>query len=317
MSPLYMETISAYDSAVSHGTAQNRLRQAKTYITFAVYYSINFLFPSITQASMYTKYLANSFISPATVNNYLSGARHWIQHHKGDNSSFNSPQVQAVSKSCAKISKHVPNQAPPLTPAHMKIICRFLDSYIPLSSGMKPALLIGYYCFLRASNILSPSEDSWGGVHTLLASDIALTSVGLTVKIRSTKTFSSPAPVLISIPFSPSPALCPVRAWARYHHIVNPWPFGPAFLNVQGLPLTPRPLVQLIRLALKSAHVPAFDKFSMHSIRRGAAQAAAKGGVSEQELKNHGIWKSDKGLHAYVPKSSGIVPQVINSALAP
>lgn len=54
----------------------------------------------------------------------------------------------------------------------------------------------------------------------------------------------------------------------------------------------------------------------MHSIRRGAAQAAANNGVPEQELKIHGIWKSDKGLHAYVPKSSGIVTRVLASALA-
>lgn len=34
--------------------------------------------------------------------------------------------------------------------------------------------------------------------------------------------------------------------------------------------------------------------------RRGAAQAAANGGVQAQELKLHGILKSDKGLRAYI-----------------
>lgn len=137
-----------------------------------------------------------------------------------------------------------------------------------------------------------------------------LVNEGLLVLIRST------LPVKVLIPFACLPHLCPVKAWIAFKTEVNPWPLGPAFVNPSGLPLTPRRVVQIIRLALKYAGVPAYDKFSMHSIRRGAAQAAAKGGVSEQELKLHGIWRSDKGLHSYVPKYSGIVPHVLHSALA-
>lgn len=238
---------------------------------------------------MYTKYLANSFISPATVNNYISGARHWIQSHKGDNSSSNSHESQAVGKSCSKASNHVPSPAPPLTPALLKIICRFIDTYSEVGSAVKPALLIGYYCFLRSSNILSPSEHSWGGPHTLLASDIVHSELGLSVTIRSTKSYSSPIPIRVFIPNSPVLSMCPVRAWVEYKLVVNPWPMGPAFVTRNGVPLTPTRVVQLIRLALKSTGISAFKNYSMHSIRRGAAQAAARGGVPEQELKSHGI----------------------------
>lgn len=124
---MYLETISAYIASVAQGTAQNRLRQAKTYLTFAIYYDVNYLQPTILDASMYTKYLANSFISAASVSNYISGARHWILHHKGDPSSFNSAESSSVGKFCQKSSRHVPNQAPPLTPDHIRTVTSWID----------------------------------------------------------------------------------------------------------------------------------------------------------------------------------------------
>lgn len=67
-------------------------------------------------------------------------------------------------------------------------------------------------------------------------------------------------------------------------------------------PLTPKVLVGVMRLALEAAGYKDSHKVTMHSLRRGAAQAADAGGASRQALKDHGTWVTDAGLNSYLKK---------------
>lgn len=173
-SELQTQTLHAYYQSVAPGTAANRLRQAKSYLTFCVMYGVNYLNPTRLHVAMYVKFLANTHKAPNTVKNYLSGARHWVNFHKGSDFSFSTPEARAVLKSVIDSSKHVPLQAYPLSPADIRVICNYIDSHPEVAMAMKPALLIGYICFFRSSNILSPSLSSWGGPHTLHVSNVCL-----------------------------------------------------------------------------------------------------------------------------------------------
>lgn len=282
------------------GTAANRARQAKVYVHFALMYKVNYLSPSRLHAAMYVQYLANTYKAISTVKNYVSGARYWIIHHRGDDSSFASFYVTSVVKYNASKSTHVPFKAPPLTVNHLAIVSKFFDSNPNIPPVFKAALLIGYACFLRSSNLLSPTVQQWGGPHTLSVSDILSVPNGLVVCIRSSKTIRIGKPVLLSV-FPVSKTLCcPVAAWHRYLAISRPAVSGPAFMINSVTPLTARPLVNFIRLALQAAGEPLYNRFSLHSIRRGAAQAAQKAGADRLSLKHHGTWASDTGLNAYL-----------------
>lgn len=265
---------------------------------------------------MYVQYLANSHKAPLTIKNYLSGARSWIKHHKGSDNSFSAPEVISVLKRNLLSSSHVPNQAPPLTPSHVLIISSFLDSLISPPLAIKAALLIGYACFLRSSNLLSPTTTQWGGPHTLRCSDISFSPSGLTVRINSSKTIQPSAPVFLAVAPVPNHLTCPVRAWTHYLFSVNPSPSGPAFMLDSQTPLTPKPFVQIIRLALSNASVPNPNSFSIHSLRRGAAQAADAAGAAKDDIKAHGTWASDSGFRSYVPASSSKVSTLLASSLA-
>lgn len=141
---------------------------------------------------MYAKFLANMHRAPNTVKNYLSGARHRVNFHKGSDTPFSSPEVASLIKYIVDNSKHVPSQAYPLSPADIRTIFMYIDNQPSMPPAIKPALLIGYICFLRSINILSPSLMSWGGPHTLHVSDVSLFLNGpppcLNISIRSTKT---------------------------------------------------------------------------------------------------------------------------------
>lgn len=165
-----------------------------------------------------------------------------------------------------------------------------------------PCIVIGFKCFLRASNLLSPSSGEWGGPHTLLARDIVVKEDGLFISVRSSKTKWDNSPTTVLLSREGMSPLCPVRLWTQYYNSVRPWFLGPAFLLNNQLPLTARHVVAVMRsaLAYESDLDPA--RISMHSLRRGAAHDAAEKGLPLEEIKTPGMWKSTAGIKPYLDK---------------
>lgn len=315
-SQLYYQTLETYNNAAAPGTLKNRHRQAQTYVQFALLYKVDYLRPSPVSAAMYIQHLANSHTSPASIRNYLSGARHWISSHLGDPSAFNSFPAHEVLAKVTRESTHVPHQAAPLTPVEVKIIVHFLDGTPNYPLAVKPCLLISFACMFRASNAVSPSARAWGGAHTLKAYDVVESGHGLDIVIRSSKTTTAAKPTIIHIDPVPSSPVCPVRAWRHYYCLVSPPPAGPAFILRNGQPITAGPVVSAIRAALNAAGYINANKYSMHSLRRGAAQLVAHLGAPPSDIMQHGLWSSKSGLAHYVNPSSNTVPRLIAHSLA-
>lgn len=313
---MYQQALKTLQSAVAPGTRVNRSRQAKAFITFSLIYAVNFLYPTITDLVMYIKFMANSYSSPASIKNYFSGAKYWVTIHGGDISSFLALETSEMMKAVILESDHVPSPAAPLTPHHIKIICLFLDSQTNVVKAIKPCMLFTFTCLLRASNVVSPNLASWGGAHTLLTSDVIENTGSLSIIVRSTKTTSKSKPVLLKVLPSPMPLTCPVKAWLDYRLAVNPRVGGPAFVKNSGAPLTSAPVVAAMRAALRAAGVTMYHQISMHSLRRGGAQAASGAGLSQQEIMKHGIWKSPQGLSYYLKPASTEVPRALAASLA-
>lgn len=292
--------LTTYSESLAPGTTANRLTQAKTFITFAVLYGFNPLQPTSTQICMYIQYLKNSFRSPTTVKNYISGARSWMGEHGGDLSSFSSVEYGRLSSSLTKRSQHVPSRAVPLNWTHVKTIIDFLDSTPGIPSAVKPCILIGYHTFLRSSNLLSPTLSDWGGPHSLSAQDLTLMDPGLEITVHSTKTKTDSVPVKSLIPWAADQKYCSASAWLKYVSMVRPWSLGPAFLRDDHLPLTARHVVGFMRLALKDCTDINSAKISMHSLRRGATQSAVLDGVPHEVIKHKGMWRSDSGIAPYL-----------------
>lgn len=307
----------SYSRSLAPGTQKNRDIQARVYLKFMLAYQFDCLAPSIAQLAMFTQFLCNSFPAPSTMKNYLSGAKTWVYEHGGIITSFLANEVSLLSKTLAAESQHVISQAPPLTPNDIRIICRYIDDRT-LSPAIKPAILIAFAAFLRVSNVLSPSTLQWGGPHTLKFSDIVPHDGKLLIQIWSTKTKRSGPPTILEIYPSENPSSCPVLAWHRYVHKMDPYPKGPAFMYSKFKPLSPAPVVSTMRLALKQAGVKYASDVSFHSLRRGATQAAVRGGAPEQEIMSHGTWRSKGGLAAYLQTNSGprMVPRIIAKTLA-
>lgn len=265
---------------------------------------------------MYTRFMANSYASPSSTKNYLSGAKYWVVTHGGDPSAFSSLEVGEMVKAVISESNHIPLQAPPVFPSDLRIICAFLDGKTKFDRATKPCILISYACMLRSSNVLSPNLTVWAGAHTLLTRDVRYDNGALNILIRSTKTTSSRNPTLLRVEPAFSAVVCPVRAWLEYAREAPITPLGPAFVTDSGDPLTASPVVAAVRAALQAAGAPNFARVSMHSLRRGAAQVAQAGGAPTEEIMKHGIWSSPSGLAPYLKPASSEVPQIISASLA-
>lgn len=301
--------------SLAPGTVKNRTSQATLYIKFMTAYNFNYLAPEISDLTMYYQFLANTFNSPATVKNHASGAKTWVQLHQGDIRNFTAHELGMMSKSITESSGHVPSQADPITPQNIRTICAYIDSFTNPHPAYKAAILLAYATFLRVSNVLSPSRSSWGGAHTLLARDIRMENQALMVTIRSTKTRRKGETHVLPVLQVEDPSVCPVRAWTKYIRIVQPCPIGPAFVIDDSRPLTPGPVVRLMRRALQGNGKTAGSKVSFHSLRRGGAQAAAKNGATQEQIMYHGTWKSVSGVEAYLRTDHRTVPAILARTL--
>lgn len=247
---------------------------------------------------MFVQWLSNTHSSPSTIKNYLSGAKNWVLEHCGSISGFTSYEVGQMLKSVSKHTQHVVRRAVPLFPSHLVMISAYCDATLAIPLSVKPCVLLGHALFLRASNLVSPSEDVWSGPHTLRTGDIKSFSDKLVVRISLTKTRVSP--VIITVHVNPCIAICPVRAWNQYVATISPNRFGPAFIVRPGHPLTAKVVVIAMREALINDPSIDVSKVSMHSLRRGAAQSAAAAGVPTSQIMTAGCWASESGLKPYL-----------------
>lgn len=303
------------DRALAPGTVKNRQAQAFLYIKFMLAYDLDYLSPQISDLAMYYQFLGNTYNSPASVKNHVSGAKAWVQLHRGNIQHFSAPELNMMSKSITEDSSHVPCPAAPLTPEDIRSICQYIDSMESPHPAYKASILLGFATFLRVSNILSPSLTSWGGSHTLLAQDIRLVDQRLLVIIRSTKTRRHGKPHVLEVFPVQDTSVCPVVAWRRYYNQVRPCPLGPAFMINDNTPLTPGPVVRLMRAAVMTNNKRSRN-ISFHSLRRGGAQTAAKYGATQEQIMDHGTWKSVAGVEAYVKKDPRMVPAILARTLA-
>jgi len=130
----------------------------------------------------------------------------------------------------------------------------------------------------------------------LRVNDLEFITGGVAVNIRWGKTDQAATGNKLYIPTIDGP-LCPVstlRAWLNTAEIVN----GPVFRavnkggRVADMPMSDAALNLVLKRLARQAGIDD-ERVSGHSLRAGFATDAAKAGVHEHRIKQHGRWKSD------------------------
>ena len=76
--------------------------------------------PDTVTLLIYIQVLANSYKNITTIKNYISGAKTCVHNMGGNVTVFSSHEVSNMIKGVARVSDHVPTQAPPLAVGDVK-----------------------------------------------------------------------------------------------------------------------------------------------------------------------------------------------------
>ena len=145
------------------------------------------------------------------------------------------------------------------------------------------------------------SGPAGSSAHVLKQKDIVVVGAKLHITVRSTKTsWLTSEQYTVCIPSIPNSQYCPVQAWIRYYERAPKGGRLPAFWLIGGIPLTASLWIGAIRLALKNSGYDSPSNYTLHSLRRGGAQACVRAGNIGM-VKEAGRWRS-KALYTYVPR---------------
>ena len=147
------------------------------------------------------------------------------------------------------------------------------------------------------ANIVPKSARSFDSRRNLTRGDVAVTSHGLLVTFKCTKTIQFGERRLhIPLLRIVDSLLCPVSAYLRMIRLVPARRSSADFLisGPTGLvPLTKRSFVSNFRSCLVAAGISNAQSFRGHSFRRGAASWAFSCGVPGELIQLYGDWSSD------------------------
>ena len=154
-----------------------------------------------------------------------------------------------------------------------------------------------FFGFLKAGEVVTPSDSSFDPSVYLAVTDISLdshsTPAYLAVNIKALKTdpFRWGATIYFGRTYS---QICPVVATLRYL-VERGHREGPLFIFEDGRLLTHEGFIGAIREALATASVDT-AKYSGHSFHIGVATTAAERGVQDSLIKTMGRWESSAYL---------------------
>jgi hypothetical protein len=204
----------------------------------------------------------------------------------------------------------------PITPDILLRVVTKLDLSIPKDSLFWASILLGFFTFLRKSNLFPPATGFDPKLH-LVRSDFQLSPPNFSVKIKSSKTIQfQDRQLTLVIPSNPGNILCPVTALLRAFSLAPNLPLDPAFSFRVGTRLVTfsyLDFLKKLRSILGALGYPS-SEYSGHSLRRGGASWAFSCGLPTEFIKKHGDWKSDayqKYLHLSIQEQHHLAQQMV------
>jgi hypothetical protein len=155
------------------------------------------------------------------------------------------------------------------------------------------AIVVGFFSFLRASNLVPRGARDFEGVLFLRRSDIKFTDEGVVFKVQDSKTNQfGDRKVRIPIPQITRDALCPMLALQSLFKAVRVIPSLPAFSYALFRWIHYSELLNRVKQVAIVSDVDPL-RFGCHSLCRGGATFAAECGVLAFYIKLRGDWSSD------------------------
>lgn len=171
------------------GTRRNIKTHLRSYYEFCDKLHLQYFPASTTQLTRFAVYLFScKNLVPETITNYISTIRtiHGLQELPIPDSS--DIIITAALKGMKARLKRMPKQAQAIDPLTFKLLAPHVNYHQDLELVAWVACLMGFHLLLRASNIVSPSRNSFDPEQNLTRQDFRLHNEMLVAHIRWTKT---------------------------------------------------------------------------------------------------------------------------------
>jgi hypothetical protein len=231
---------------------------------------------------------------PTTAKGYLKALRSHHIENGFETTVFEDPRIELIIRDDKRYhGEGTKKLRLPLIAELLQRIIYEIKSNDPDSLNIKAALCVAFAAFLRSGEFTYRNKWNESSPQTCLARRHVTfnpnNSIILILPVSKTDPFRKD--IIIELASTPSP-LCPVRA-LRELYAKQPYPTtNPLFSRSFGQSFNKQYIVNKVRELLLRAGISTLG-FSGHSIRKGAAVSAAAKGISKENIKLLGRWKSD------------------------
>ena len=282
--------------AYADGTKANLNSQWKNYFTFCTTFNLQAIPATVTTLCRYIAYLCRSLKSYQSIKNYLHGVSVLHKHHDAPFVGLSNYNIRLMLQSVRKNLGNTPLAKLPIELWMLSAFSQCLNLSVPKDAAFFSALLIAFFGFLRKSNVVPASAETFDPRRHLSRGNIICTPDSLTLCLQLTKTQQNrDASSTIAISAFDH-ALNPVAVYLNYTKLVPAPDTAPAFVFTDTYSrltsFTHSAFVQRLKELLGIIGVDP-KQYSGHSLRRGGCSLAYRAGVGKELLQHHGTWRSD------------------------
>jgi hypothetical protein len=255
----------------------------------------------LSLASWIADTLDSGRAKPETVETYLIGIKNHHIENGAPTTVFEDPRIKRLLRGALRIFG-----AKPIRPRDeierplLTSMLRTLDLNRHDHVNLRAAFTVAFAAFLRSGELTWDTWDHNSHHLHLSRGSVQFIKNGAILLLPRSKTdpFGKGTPIVLS----PAPdEACPIRALKTLFSRYPTANTTPLFNRLAG-PFNQSWFVASLKDAiLASGHDP--SHFSGHSFRRGAANSAVAAGLSKDELKELGRWKSD-AVNRYLTSES-------------
>lgn len=230
-------------------------------------------------------------VKPATAKAYISALRSSHIQTNYATSAFDDPRIDLVIRGGKRV--HGEGERRIRLPLTADILERIIQRVNNDSNGLniKTALCVAFAGFLRAGEFTWETWDYLSSQSHLARKHVTFNADGsVTLILPSSKTDPYGKGTAIHLSQANS-ALCPVHALTILFRTQPKLPNDPLFSRTLGS-FNRTYIVDKIKELLLRAGI-SNSNFSGHSLRKGAAVTAAANGISKENIKLLGRWRSD------------------------
>ena len=267
----------------------------RVFVGFCIAINVDCCKVSLHVLMAFLEFLKLKEFSFTAISNYVSAAKAMLNFYGISTVVFDHARIKLYLRSLQINRPLIITQNPVISIQMLHAICEVCDTMF-MGQIYKGVYLLCFFSFLRLSNLLPPTLNSFDESRQLARGDVFFLAEGAKVLVKWSKTSQTRDKVVfLRLPSLGLSPLCPVLALKNVLSLVPGCNSDPLFQVKDAhswLPLTMPKMrrhfsVLLSRLSLSGRG------FSMHSFRRSGASLAFSNNVQLQNIQAHGTWTSD------------------------